>query len=175
MSITMLNKYLKDLPKEKLIELIKELYYLNNANCDFLKNKCDPQHEKNILEKYKKKIDNEFKTKKGYVNLSFSNIRKNISEFNLISKQPLYMAELLFHYVKTGVDFTNEFGDIDEKFYNSIELGYKNLLEFIFKNGIQNEFKEKCFQIQQDSYGIGWGFSDYMSELYYSFFIKENN
>ena len=76
----------------------------------------------------------------------------------------------MFYYVDCGVEFTNEFGDIDENFYLSIENQYQKVLELIHKEALQDKYKVRAFEIEKNSEYIGWGFHDYISEVFYQYY-----
>ena len=71
---------------------------------------------------------------------------------------PGYMAELLFTHVKCRIDFTNEYGDIDERF-----------LVHISENDMLEKYKDKCIGFIDETDGIGWGFHDEIGNLVYGF------
>ncbi|MDM8534984.1 hypothetical protein QUF55_09830, partial [Clostridiaceae bacterium HSG29] len=72
-------------------------------------------------------------------------------------------------YVQNGIDFTNSYGDIDEKFYNNIARIFEKALKLIVKNDLEEIFYLKCQSIMDDSMVIGWGFGDRMGELFYDY------
>lgn len=91
---------------------------------------------------------------------------KNKSRDDLVNE----IAELMISYAEIGVRFTNEFGDIDERFYGTIEKAYINALEYIFKNNLQEMFRDRVDRIRINTNGIGWGFSDNMNDIFYNYY-----
>lgn len=73
-------------------------------------------------------------------------------------------------HVESGVEYTNEYGDIDERFYDNIERTYLNLLKHLSKNNLLAEYKDQCLNIVNETAGIGWGFHDELTDLYYEFY-----
>jgi len=71
------------------------------------------------------------------------------------------------------VKYTNEFGDIDEYFYEDIEIMYEEGLEFIMNNELKEEFKERCEKITINTRNIGWGFHDNLVSTFKSYFRKQ--
>ncbi|MBI4683936.1 MAG: hypothetical protein HY755_01930, partial [Nitrospirae bacterium] len=96
--------------------------------------------------------------------------RKAISDFKKLSPSPEHIADAMVYFVECGVSFTNDFGDIDEPFYNSMEGMFEDACVFIQKNNFEKLFKERCKKIMGDTSGIGWGFHDYLADAYYQFF-----
>ncbi|AAM06036.1 TPA: hypothetical protein HA338_12990 [Methanosarcina acetivorans] len=71
--------------------------------------------------------------------------------------------ELMLFYAESWVCFTNEYGDIDEKFYNKIiDMLEKfcTLLKTPEGKNLYPRFKKRLFEIRKKSEGIGWGFED---------------
>ena len=115
-----LKKYLKTLTKEELINHIIELdkkykpvqeYYQLYLNNDV----------EAVLNKYKKQIEYEFYPARGEPKMRLSVARKAVTDAQKLGFPPEAMADLMLFYVETGVEFTNDYGDIDEPFYNSME------------------------------------------------------
>jgi hypothetical protein len=76
----------------------------------------------------------------------------------------------MLYYVETGVKFTHDFGDINEAFYNSMESTYANALKSIYKEGLLDIFEQRCAQILEDTYDIGWGLHENLSEIFYRYY-----
>lgn len=76
----------------------------------------------------------------------------------------------MIFYVEQGVICTRTYGDIDERFYNSLESVYAEAINVI--TPVQRprhdrilssrRFSESCM----DTRNIGWGFHDELSRLY---------
>lgn len=66
----------------------------------------------------------------------------------------------MLYYVEQGVDFTNEYGDIDEPFYNSMESMFDQALKLILETDLQDTFFSRCRAIVKKTSHIGWGFHD---------------
>jgi hypothetical protein len=70
-------------------------------------------------------------------------------------------------YVENGVEFTYEYGDIDERFYSSIESALDELAALLYSDGreMYPTFSERIARVEQLSGGIGWGFHDYIEDV----------
>ena len=80
------------------------------------------------------------------------------------------LSELMLFYTETGVKFTNEFGDIDESFYNSLTSVYSNALTLMHKENILDKFANRAKKIVDETNGIGWGFHDDLEDIYAEFY-----
>lgn len=169
LKITDLKKYLKTLTIE---ELQKEIIFLAKNYKEvkeYYSIKINPESEYEILAKYKRIIMNEFLPDKGFGMMRYKVARDAIKDFQKISDSPKNIAELMLFYAEVGVEFTNIFGDIDDRFYANIEKAYHEALVFICKNGLEEVFFEKAKKIRDNARGIGWGFSDNMDDIYFNY------
>lgn len=165
MGLREVKSELNKLDKEELIKHISELYKKYKPIKEYFDFYINPDENK-LLEQYKEKVTEGFFPKRGdQLKLSIS--RKAINDFKKLGTSAESLADLLLHFVENGVEFTNEYGDIDENFYTSVENTYLNALEIIDKNGLLDKFKQRAYKIVSDSDGIGWGFHDYLGDLYY--------
>lgn len=171
MKLTDLKKKLNDLSKEELIQLLVEVYKKRKDSKELIESKFDPGLELIALEKYKMQIRDEFFPPSGRPEYPrFSNLRRALKNFKDISSNPELIAELMIVHVENGVEYTNEYGDIDERFYDNIERTYLNLLKHLSKNNLLAEYKDQCLNIVNETAGIGWGFHDELTDLYYEFY-----
>ena len=72
----------------------------------------------------------------------------------------------MLFYVEMGVQYTNQYGDINESFYSSMESMYDRATKQIAENNLQDQFQERCLRIVSDTSGIGWGFHDTLRDIY---------
>lgn len=166
LNLTALKQYLKSCSKEELISDIAELFKRFEPVKDYYQVKLSPEEETPVVKKYKQIIENEFFPSRGYGRAKLSVARKAVTDYKKVSRNPMSLADLMLFYVEQGVRFTNEYGDIDEPFYNSMESMYEKAIEWIVKNEMQDLFKERCKKIVEDTSGIGWGFHDGLSDIY---------
>jgi hypothetical protein len=159
-----LKKALQDADKKKLINLIRDLYRLSEENRRYLLAGCmDPKAEPGVLEAYRQIIKNEFFPEKGHGTLRYSVAEKAIDSYSKASGDFEGKMELMLFYVENGVDFTNEYGDIDEKFYDKVGgmlEKFCTLLKTPEGKTLYPRFKKRLFEIRKKTKGIGWGFGD---------------
>ena len=76
-------------------------------------------------------------------------------------------AELLMSYVENGVKFTDMYGDIDERFYSSVESALDELAELLRREAreLYPQFRNRLAGVEQMSDGIGWGFHDFIADV----------
>lgn len=169
-TLTELKKYLSEKSDSQLKDEILELFKLYPNVKDYFAVKFNSDNEKVLFEKYKKIIKNEFFPDRGFGKLRYSIMKTALNDFVKVSKIPNFIAELMTYYVELGVEFTNTYGDIDEKFYNNILGMYEKALDYVAKENLEDIFQERLHDIMVEGDGIGWGFSETLAELYFSYF-----
>jgi len=173
MGISDIKKELKKLDKEKLLDLIADLYKKNKSVKEYLDFYVSP-NEKELFLKYKDKVYETFYPKRGD-RFKLSDGKKAISDFKKLEPSKELLAELMLFYVETGVVFTNEYGDIDEPFYNSIESVYSNTLKLMSKENILDKFADRAKKVVDDTCDIGWGFHDCLGDIYCDYYFDDTD
>ena len=168
MGLNDIKKELKKLDKDKLVDLVADLYKKNKSVKEFLEFYVSP-NEQELFLKYKEKVYEAFYPKRGY-RFKLSDGKKAISDFKKLEASKELLSELMLFYAETGVEFTNEFGDIDEPFYNSIASVYSNALKLMDKENILDKFADRAKKIVDDTSDIGWGFHDELGDIYSDFY-----
>ena len=121
------------------------------------------------LEETKRKIRNQFFPARGVGKLNLSKAKSDISAFKKICRDPAKPLDLQLYYAECGIEFTNEYGDINESFYNSIGGMYEKVAQELIKTGNKElivEFEPRLKKATEDTYYIGWGFGDWISDSY---------
>lgn len=77
----------------------------------------------------------------------------------------------MLYYVECGVEFTDLYGDIDERFYYSLESMFADFVMLL--NSMENDsfYRRQSKRIRavfEDTRDIGWGFSDKMARIYFN-------
>lgn len=169
LSLTELKKRLSSKTNAELVEEIAQLYK-TFPNVKEYYQSILLDDDSVILEKYKEIIKGEFLMRGNrFPKMRLSVARKAVTDFKKISRSTHSIADIMVAYVEAGVSCTNEFGDIDEPFYNSMESMYETALKHVVKEHLFDEFGDRLFDIVDDTRGIGWGFHDQLSYLYESY------
>ncbi len=128
-------------------------------------------NEKELFEKYRNKVFEAFFPKRGF-KLKFNDGKRAISDFKKLGTSSEYLADFMLFYVETGVQFTNDYGDINEGFYSSIEKTFLAALTLMRKENILDEFANCAAKVMRDTSSIGWGFHEYLEEIYSDFYTE---
>ena len=165
----LLKKYLQQFTKEALIAQIIELNSKYKDVKTYYEFSINPNGNAQAT-KVKKVIHKLFNPPFGQ-DPKLREARKEVSGFKKLSPSEDALADVMMYYVECGVQFTNNYGDINEPFYNSVAGMFHDACVFIQKNNLENVFKQRCLEMVNDTKNIGWGFHDELSD-YYSTFIE---
>lgn len=171
MGLTEIKKELKKLDKNKLIEIVADLYKKNTSVKEFFDFYINPE-EKELFNKYREKVYAAFFPKHGF-NYSLKDGKKAISDFKKLGASAEFLADLMLFYVETGVKFTIDYGDINETFYNSLATTFKASLTLMEKENVLPKFETRVDKIIDDTKQMGWGFHDYLLQTSYDFYPPE--
>ena len=174
MKITELKKQLNAMDKAELISMLCKLYKANRQCQAILDVEiCGASAEAPIIESCRKKILASFFGGQ----LSLKNARAVISDFRIASQNKEGIADLMLYYVECGVEFTNLYGDIDERFYSSLESMFADFVMIL--NSMENDsyYRRQSKRIRavfEDTRNIGWGFSDEMARIYFDICFRRD-
>lgn len=94
--------------------------------------------------------------------------RKAISDFKKANGNIRDTLTLMTHYIKCGNDFTLEFGDIDEVFYDSLSSMFSNIVKSLVGEGNPDLVAQFLplldAEFQRVDRKVGWGYSDEMAD-----------
>jgi len=154
--------------KSALLVLVKDLYEASAENRDFIHARskaggCGGE----ALEKYRGKIVKQFFPARGFGKLKLGEARKAIRDYRKATGDIPGTAELLMTYVENGARFTHEYGDIDERFYRSVESALDELAALLRGDarGMYPQVRARLARVKQMTDGIGWGFHDFVADV----------
>ncbi len=165
MSKVQLKKYLAQLTKEEVIAILLEVYDVRKEAKEYLDFRLNPNHEAKLKE-YKMLIQNEFYPRRGEPKLRFSACRTAISDFKKLNPEAKLLADLMLYYVEMGVSFTVDFGDMWEKYYDTLATNFDKAMKFISDNELVDDFRPRIEKMLAASEICGWGFPDVLYDIY---------
>lgn len=165
MTLTELKKELKKLEHSELIELISNLYKANDKVKEILNVQfVGEEYQVEALDVYKKKMYDEFFSKNMRKMPSLKAAKAMIADFKKLGNFEMSL-DLMLYYVECGDEFTNEFGDIDGPFYDSLCSVYGQFIDQLNFKGTEDlylKFKERIDNLISSSSNIGWGYGDFI-------------
>ncbi|CEI81386.1 hypothetical protein J18TS1_22270 [Oceanobacillus oncorhynchi subsp. incaldanensis] len=170
LKIPELKKHLRTCDKKELIQIITELYKLNSDAAEYLSVKYGGDEEiQALFEKAQQEINNEFFPDRGFGKMRLSHAKKAISRFKKLTNDERKTIELMVYYVEIGTLFTNTYGDIDERFYDSMNSMYDRVIAACEKDEqLFKQLQPRLFNIVENANGIGWGYHDNLADSYNS-------
>ena len=172
MGLTDIKKELKKLDKDILIDLVADLYKKNKSVKEFFDFYVNP-NERELFEKYRDKVFGAFYPKRGY-NYKLKDGKQAISDFKKLGTSTDLLADLMLFYVETGVKFTNDYGDVNESYYKSLATTFVDSLTLMSKENLLDKFEGRVVKVVDDTSGIGWGFHDYLVQVWMDFYPSED-
>lgn len=172
MKLSELRKYLKELDRKELIELIEEMHDLNEDTRQLLASKFigEDAVEAAYL-KAKKQINDEFFPEDGITRLRLNVAKKAITDFKKVSGDNCRMVELMLFYVETGTEFSRRHRDMTDNFYASMISMYDRALKIYYNNqDTCGDFKDRFHNVVLNAKGTIWGYQQALSDLYNSAF-----
>lgn len=165
-----LTKYLNTLDQKELIKEIKKLYDKFEPVQQYYELELS-DNSKKVLEEFKEKIKKEYFPKRGFPKARNNVSRKIVNDFKKIAVHKKDIVELWLYRTKMMIEFTQEFGDIDEPFYNSLSSGFEQACKIIRKEQLQPYYRSSCQDLVSQTYNIGWGLSFEMKDIYQRYFV----
>lgn len=176
MSVKSFKNYLKTQDEEWLRDELLTLYKTFESVREFYVPQIEPESTCQLVEKYKKILERQFSphaNRRNFLELNYSVARKAIRDFKKVNANPSLAIDLQLTYVEYGVECTLEYGDIDARFYDSMESMFHKTLKDIEKYGLKDQFQKRCLAIQQNTADLGWGFGDAILKLCNEYFLYE--
>ncbi len=168
MGLKEVKKELIKQDKETLVKHISELYKKYDSVKEYFDFYITPNEEE-LLNKYKEKVREGFYPKRG-CDLKLAISRNAINSFKKLGVSHEKLGEIMLYFVECGVEYTNDFGDIDESFYTSVENTFEKSLSNFENEGVLEKYRDRAEKILKDSDGIGWGFRDTIGDIFYSYY-----
>ncbi|MBK9008154.1 MAG: hypothetical protein IPM31_14320 [Anaerolineae bacterium] len=170
MSWIEIDKRLKELSVGDIAKLVKGLHDLSPQNKAWLRAKLLPvAQDTKYLEDCRRKVANYvYKETKGMPSMPrFREAKKVISEYRKSTSDLRGALDLMLTYLERGHEFTLDFGDIDEPFYdkliNMLEHFAIELRRSPAKYELYEQFRPRLMAIRKNS-DIGWGYGDFIQE-----------
>jgi hypothetical protein len=151
--------------KPALLALLKDLYEADGETRDFVHARCQAgKCGGEALETYREKIIDQFFPSRGDGKLNLKEARKAIRDYRNATGDIPGTAELMLTYVESGTRFTHEYGDMDERFYDSVESALDELAALLRGEAreMYPQFRNRLARVEQMTEGIGWGFHDFV-------------
>ena len=156
----------------EFVSLVRDLYQLSEENKIFLGARYAGDGETNIA--YKKIINRCLypDVLDESDDFNFERAEKTISDFAKATGDEERTTDLMIYFVECGNQFTLDYGDIDEVFYDTLIEMYEKVVGRVRKmlKNKQRPFRNRLERIMKSTDGIGWGYHDDLGDLYHGAF-----
>jgi hypothetical protein len=98
--------------------------------------------------------------------MRFSVAKKAIADFAALNPPPKLLADLMVTLAENACQFTHDYGDMTEQFYNSAFSNFERALKFLKKEGLLDDFKLRCKRCTEYAEYCGYGFQDEIEDLF---------
>ena len=175
LKVSDLKKQLKEYDQKELIKLMADLFKNSKEAQAFLSARLLGEEAINELyTQAKNKISNGFFPQKG--SLRLSEAQKAISEFKKLSDDTFKTADLMLYYVEQGVEFTDDFGYVDDTIFSSIIKMYEKVTIICNKEEeYYHSFADRLKKVVSDTTDMNWDFHDELTYLYYDMGYSEED
>jgi hypothetical protein len=162
-----IRRHLSTESREALLALVKDLYDASSSNRNFLQARVQVEAGGGTaVEKYRRTIIEQFYPPRGFGKLKLAEARKAIRDYRRATGDVTGTIDLMLTYVETGTQFTRDFGDINEAYYNSLESVLREMTQLLRKEepALYPQFRERILQLEAHADYIGWGYGDALRE-----------
>ena len=170
LTFTQIKKELNKKNNAELIDIICELCKISKEAEDRLNLILgNDRYIDEVLIAAKEKVRGQFFPKRGLGKLDLKAAKSEITSFKKMCNDLEKTLDLQMYYVECGIEYTNAFGDISERFYNSMGKMYETVINSLIDAEaplLIQKFMPRLEKAVSDTEGIGWGFHE---DLYSSF------
>lgn len=152
--------------KSEIIKMVLELYSARKEAKEYLDFYAEP-NEGQKLEEYKHIVREEFyPSRNREPKTRFSVCRKALSDFKKLKPSEDSVAELMVFYMENACQFTYDYGDMWEQFYDSVESNFDKTLRHIVLYDLWDKYDSRIKQCLRWASPCGWGFPDALNDMY---------
>lgn len=165
MSKASVKKLLLTMTKKDIIEMVLEMYSARKEAKEYLEFYASP-NETEKLEEYKAIIREEFYPKRRREpQTRFSVCRKAVTDFKKLKPSADALAELMVSYMEWATEFTFDYGDMWEQYYDSVEGNFDRTVKHVVENRLWKKYDIRLQQCVKWSNGNGYGFADAIADM----------
>lgn len=164
-----LRQFLESLSTEQLVDEIAALVDRFPQVKEYYKARILPDGDRALREGYKAIIGKEF-SENGRARLGVA--RKAVVDYKRVAGTVEGIVDLMLYYVEADVRYTATFGDMDERFYDSMEGMYHDALQKTSLHGLFR-CRDRCRAVVEGTSNVGWGFHDALPDMYETYVARQ--
>lgn len=174
-SFFLIKKALEKHDRKALVTLVGELYMLSPQNRDFLDTRFAGGDSG--LQRYKQIIhDALYPDVTSSDPVSFREAKKAIADYRKALGDELGVVELFVYAAECGNEFTCDFGDINESFYDSLIRLFNSAVKLVSALDAKAAapYVGRLAVIVKKAEGIGWGCYDCIADSFFDAFPDDD-
>lgn len=127
------------------------------------------QQEETLLEKYRQRIEDSFFSTDEWEMPLLPNMlvaAHPIADYRQLTGDISGTLSLMLAFVEMGTSYSREYGDINESFYEGLELALGNFRDLLLANPhlyAEEDLSLRLPKLAHDAGWIGWGYGDYVT------------
>lgn len=130
----------------------------------------DGRRDEALLDNYRQRIEEDFFRTDDCGMPDLPNmlvIARPVSDYRQLTGDVQGTLDLMLSFVETGTRFSDQYGDIDEPFYESLELMLNDFRDLLLANPNLYETGDLSLRLPRlvrMASWMGWGYGDYVTE-----------
>lgn len=130
----------------------------------------DGRRDEILLDKYRQRIEENFFTTDDWGMPDLPNMlvtARPVTDYRQLTGDVLGVLDLMLTFVEMGTRFTAQYGDIDEPFYEGLELMLDDFHDLLMANPHlyeEGDISLRLPRLIRDAGEMGWGYGDYVTE-----------
>ncbi len=167
-----LKKYLYQLTKEEMEDQVIELYQTSKEVKKYYDFLLNPNITK-VSDEWKARISKEYFPVHGKRRKARRSIgQKAISELSFLGVSPDIIADVRLYAIEVAILYTIDQNRTSVAFFKSFETQYNKALQYMYKNGILSDFKNRCREIVSRVKEAEWSNNRNFEVLYAQYHLK---
>ncbi|MDR3108815.1 MAG: hypothetical protein LBU65_03890 [Planctomycetaceae bacterium] len=166
------SRLLCNLNEKEMLALFQELYHLSSNNAELIEARFKLQGNGDLLSDYRKKILYEFddyhiQHKDGENHPKMSYCKKLIRDYKKGTGDLAGTLELMTTFQEAGAKFTMDYGDMDDRFYDSLMSGMDEIVKILIGEGkfLFPAYQGRLHKLLQLIYQqCGYGYCDWIQD-----------
>lgn len=169
MSKRQFNVFVQELGEEEAKEQLRDLYDRFKVVKEFYNFSFNPNEDKR-LQDARSRIAKEYFPENGRrAKKRRSVAQKLIAKFQSLELSPMLTADIMLFNLEIAQTYTAEYSIKQESFYKSMLKSFRESVQFVQRQYLSNDFKERIERVVEISHRQDWpnkeGFSLAMQEL----------
>lgn len=92
--------------------------------------------------------------------------QKAVSDFERLNPSPESLADLMLTVVEQACQFTDDYGDIGDDFYDDAEESFETAMMHLCKYNLIDYFLDRIGRILESAASCGYGFPDELNRIF---------